>query len=665
MQDKKEYIKKIIKKLDGYQYISFDLFDTLIKRNVQKPTDVFQLIENQGIEKYGGVLKGFYKNRIEAEKAERLENRAGSEITLHDIYSRMLNIYDVEVMQWAEEAEIAMEIRLCTINYAMADIYKFCVRKKKKIQITTDIYLPYETILEILKKTGITDWDNVWVSSKIGCTKVTGKLFEYELNKLKISARELIHIGDNKRSDYAIPKNMGIHAIRIKTWVNHMKYPAKACYSNGDHYAIGFINNNILGIPFEQKLGFECMGPLLYGFSAWLIKLLELNGIKDVYFFSRDGWILKKAFDLFGHDGIKSHYFYTSRRALQVPLLAFFPSYYEYIDKMFWPSKISTEYFLYALGVEDKRELSEICSHYEISSTYSVQRDELAGCRIFQKIFAEKADDICGHAREELDILHQYILQENMSGKVAVVDIGWHGNMQKNLMEILNKLNISTELYGCYIGVDRFYNHSESVRMQGFAFDQGHGKDIFNIAKDVQTLFEEIFMAPHGSVRAYKCKGDRIVPILYPNEQKDTISVDLLKNYQNGALAFVEKISDYRDLIKISTCFSTMGVLKQFTDPSFTDAVKWGQIIFKDISESSLIVGGDFCKYLKAPMQFLKDYKNSIWKVGFLKKTFHLNLDYYIISKLITQIRQVYNKCHKNKKSFKQEDKEIWDIWKI
>lgn len=103
MQDKKNFIEKIMKKIEGYQYVSFDLFDTLIKRNVQKSDDVFRLIENQGIEKYGNRLEGFYRKRVEAEKMERLQERGGKEVTLHGIYRRLLNIYNWEVIKWAEE----------------------------------------------------------------------------------------------------------------------------------------------------------------------------------------------------------------------------------------------------------------------------------------------------------------------------------------------------------------------------------------------------------------------------------------------------------------------------------------------------------------------------------------------------------------------------------
>lgn len=35
----------IIKQIEKYDVVSFDIFDTLLKRNVKKPTDIFRYME--------------------------------------------------------------------------------------------------------------------------------------------------------------------------------------------------------------------------------------------------------------------------------------------------------------------------------------------------------------------------------------------------------------------------------------------------------------------------------------------------------------------------------------------------------------------------------------------------------------------------------------------
>lgn len=42
-------VDRIINQIKDYDIVSFDIFDTLLKRNVEKPTDVFKYIEKNTI----------------------------------------------------------------------------------------------------------------------------------------------------------------------------------------------------------------------------------------------------------------------------------------------------------------------------------------------------------------------------------------------------------------------------------------------------------------------------------------------------------------------------------------------------------------------------------------------------------------------------------------
>lgn len=55
-------VEKLISILKSYEVISFDIFDTLLKRNVNTPIDVFKYVENK-INK-----PGFAEKRIVSEK---------------------------------------------------------------------------------------------------------------------------------------------------------------------------------------------------------------------------------------------------------------------------------------------------------------------------------------------------------------------------------------------------------------------------------------------------------------------------------------------------------------------------------------------------------------------------------------------------------------------
>ena len=57
-------IDKIIKKIEKYKYISFDIFDTLIKRNVEKPSDIFSAVNIEYEKKYGNNLSRIIKGQL-------------------------------------------------------------------------------------------------------------------------------------------------------------------------------------------------------------------------------------------------------------------------------------------------------------------------------------------------------------------------------------------------------------------------------------------------------------------------------------------------------------------------------------------------------------------------------------------------------------------------
>ena len=62
---------KLIDIVKEYDIVSFDIFDTLIKRDVYKEYDVFDLVEKKYNSTYGDNILNFKDIRIEAEKNAR------------------------------------------------------------------------------------------------------------------------------------------------------------------------------------------------------------------------------------------------------------------------------------------------------------------------------------------------------------------------------------------------------------------------------------------------------------------------------------------------------------------------------------------------------------------------------------------------------------------
>ena len=92
--------------------------------------------------------------------------------------------------------------------------------------------------------------------------------------------------------------------------------------ANNYNIVNSFIRNNMnSNSSFFEKMGFEIVGPVLYGYCKWLIQKLKEKGISRVYFLAREGFTVEKAFEMFRPCGISYHVIRVSRRATALPLL--------------------------------------------------------------------------------------------------------------------------------------------------------------------------------------------------------------------------------------------------------------------------------------------------------------------------------------------------------
>lgn len=141
------------------EYISFDIFDTLIIRSCGKPDNVFRILG----QRLGINSEKFRQARINAEKRVRkLCNH--SEFSLTDIYMS----FDLKIdIDDAVKEEIDTEKAVCIVNPEMRKLYQFCQDKGKKIILTSDMYLPQYVIENILHNLDYTGYEKIFLSSTL------------------------------------------------------------------------------------------------------------------------------------------------------------------------------------------------------------------------------------------------------------------------------------------------------------------------------------------------------------------------------------------------------------------------------------------------------------------------------------------------------------------
>ncbi|WP_125711241.1 HAD family hydrolase [Lacticaseibacillus porcinae] len=625
--------EKLIGKADNFEYVSFDIFDTLLKRDVPIPTDLFVLMQEKN------HIENFAKRRINAEARARQLSPSG-EVNLEDIYAQF---DDTDGQQKLEliSAEKELEVEVAIANPEMASFYDYC-KNNKKIVLISDMYLDRETITRLLTKCGISGFQRLYISNELNLSKAEGALFDYVVRNLKINRNDILHIGNSFRADFVSARKHGISSVKIRTYYNlklHEYYkPTDTKSADATNFLEAFLNNHTLSSnDYFSQFGYEAFGPLLYGFSMWLADQLRKDNVKQVFFLARDGYIMKRAFECLGFDkDFEVCYFEASRRSLRIPAYHRDMSLDDILGELTVPNMTNISQIFDSLGLDVTEYLEEIQRLGFDQATY-LKRDSLSTNKMFLKLLQHVYTDVMINADAERADLIGYLNQHDFNKKTALVDIGWGGSMQKYLLETLQANHFDANIVGYYVGLtakakSNLGKYDYSAR--GYVFDNLHhsGKDL---ERPFVGLFETLFLEQSGSVKRYIQSDQNFVALRYPYEysvdDEPTPEAVHVGELQERALEFIEDFSNSplrefvgKDSITMFNNLQVIGV-----NPSMKDVNAFGDFQFFNNSQKVYLAKpSHYITYLVHPHRLVHDLFDSQWKTGFLKRLLRLNIPY-------------------------------------
>lgn len=618
-------IKKTLESIEKYNVVFFDIFDTLIVRNTISPTDVFELVEK----KYDAnkTSKSHFKeNRIEAERVARRESPY-REVNINEIYTVIARKYGKNKSEYLKRMEFESERDMCVANIPIKKIYDKCIELGKKVYIVSDMYWPAFKLAELLISCGITGFEKVYASSDERVTKSgKGLLFKTVLSKENLKASDVIHIGNDKNADIKMAKKNGIATIYVPNKVTKSRYYNDAGlnkYEKEDYRLLQrFIDNtNDKSKTKFYQIGYEIFGPLLFGYCKWLKKEADKNRIQKIFFLSRDGYILKKGFDLL-FDDFDTQYFCVSRSAVIIPSLAYGADYEDVIKSYkSWPKKITTKLFFKKIGLNIALYQKNL-TKYNIDDNSIFDGTTLLKEKKLEAIYEEIKPDVVKNAVIQLGYFKQYLSQEKMSGKFLVVDTGGGCSIEYAMKKVF-----------CHLDLD-------------FEWNQGYFLITKKTDKDVDTFFDnlssnlyanstlrfcylllEVFLsAPHGSVIGYYSKNDVVFPLCDQYDYadgKELYSKEAIDEIQNGALGFVAKIRKaFYKYIDFNSDLSFVNFRNFGVYPKLEDANLLGEVKFCSDEFNYLAKPESITRYFKHQKELLCDWQNSQWPAGFAVRFF-------------------------------------------
>lgn len=350
--------KELMSLIDQHDIISFDIFDTLIMRELYEPHDIFATVQKVAYAR-GLHIKDFYVNRIQAEI--NLIREIPDLAELYEETQRLAGITDDEKQQLMQ-IEIQLEKQVIIPRKEMVDIFKKAINLGKRVYLISDMYLPTELLESILKQNGISGYIKLYNSCDFHKPKVNG-LFEIFVAQEK--GNRYLHIGDHPQADGFFAQKAGINSFlikkaseiceqssfrnlkkKIKTWNEKLLYGLFISRLFNNPFCVD--EKGRINIFSLEDLAFCSVAPTVSAFVEWIKEIQKSEG-KTILFSSRDGWILKEMVEEEGNLG-KGIYFYTSRLACLSCRTSSLKkeNYRKYLDRL--DITDSEEYFFFDLA---------------------------------------------------------------------------------------------------------------------------------------------------------------------------------------------------------------------------------------------------------------------------------------------------------------------------
>ena len=541
--------EELMRQIEEYDAVSFDLFDTLIMRQVLFPTDVFELMDDR-LRQHGIIIEDFPARRMASEK-ELSKERAPR---LTEIYSHMKNTYHIAGIEPEQMAVLEWEIDrgLVVPRRDVCEIFAALVARGKQVFVVSDSYYNEKQITGILNKCGIIGYTGLLISCEYGTGK-TQMLFQKYRQETK--AKRYLHIGDDVTADIEHAEKNEIAACRLYSGMDLLElagYMGLWDYTDSlsDRIRIGMFVSCVFNSPFQFEtearrigvstafdIGYVFCAPMICDFVLWFREQVREFQLKNILFCARDGYFIKQLYDELCNS-ISSIYFLTSRTAA------------------------------IRAGMEKEEDIAYV-GEMKFSGSLSGQLEKRFGIYVDE---ADERTELLDYKEEILDRCEQsrknyriYIdRQELNEGDAAFFDFVakgttqmYMGRLMPNHLKGIYFLRLDEEqMQGKNLDIISFYNASE--------------RNTSAIFQDYYIL-ETMLTAPMPSVKEFDENGNPV----YDQETRNAGDIRCFQDAQEGIREYFREylklcpISARRTDKKLDEVFLSMIHRVEVTDPDF------------------------------------------------------------------------------------------------
>lgn len=505
-------------KIKSAEVVSFDLFDTLVIRQVLDATDVIELV-NCRLQEQGIFIQDFCKKRLGSEK-ELSQHDAP---TLIDIYVDVLRKCDISEFTAAQLAELEWKIDydLLVPRKEVCELFREVNKEQKSLYVVSDSYYKKSQLMEILKKCDIVEYTDVISSCEYGTSKKQ-KLFGVLLEKEH--KKKCVHIGDDLISDIESASRYGIDSCQIFSGLDLLENVGYLGLSEymvriSDRIKVGMFISNVFNSPFQLEaterkitvaetynIGYFFFAPMIADFVMWFYRKVQQLEIPNVWFCARDGYLIQKMYGELDKEN-NSIYFLTSRMAA-VRAGMECESDIAYVDEMKFGGTLE-ENLNQRFGINSKN-----LGREEVS-------EEECGLLKYKKPILKKAKKEYKHYKEYINKLS---IKE---GDIAYFDFVAKGTCQMYIQRLVHN-----SLKGLYF----LQLEEENMKDKGLDIQSFYTMDDMenSVLFENYYILETILTAPHPSVYRFEQQGEPV----YMEETRTEKDILCFGRVQEGILDY-------------------------------------------------------------------------------------------------------------------------------
>jgi HAD superfamily hydrolase (TIGR01549 family) len=514
-------LKLEVEKKDS-RILFVDYFDTLAHRNVH-PNYVIKIWAKYIIRAFGLniSIEALYFIRQEAAsylgyKLNKNSVEIKYNVLKEEVYNRLVNnniIFNIDrerFFTYFEIADFKSEISVQYLNSEMINFLQGFKEKGGSIYLVSDFFGSRSLFKKMLRYHGVLDlFEDIFSSSSLEESKLNGSIYKTITTKLSVQPNKVLMVGDNKVSDYRNALSAGLHAYLLP----HQKYFRKNQINKigNDSKKLKKIIDRVFknctdrdAMPFTEYIIFY------HFFIERLYYRCKKDGIKNLFFLSREGLFLKKIFDSYQSfhglsetSKINTHYLKLSRQAgMQISLKNLDSEGFEYLLDHYATMPLG-DFFTFLNCPENikAKVVNDLNLDLNVSFKSFFESDDfyrLKSNTTFKSFYIE-------HRRSNISAFNAYIASFDVSLKkeegIHIVDVGWGGTMQDALYKFFKE---EIPVTGYYLGIKANYGITERTKRYGLLFSilpYSNYED--NILKANSQYYEQIAAANHGSAIGY------------------------------------------------------------------------------------------------------------------------------------------------------------------